>query len=281
MGAQSSLIRNDEDYEPFHGIDGFGVIYSESEKPSKELIQKEHAVDAMRKLIDEVKIISKFMFMNNSSYFYFLNSITYIKNAGDITLIAIGPLTNIALLYKLNPGISSKISRLYIMGGNYRGVGNITSCAEFNFWSDPEAAHIVFDESLCEIYVFPWETCLDSAVPMNFHDFRIDILSSNKNPFTQLLDPVEIKAYVGKLGYWSPCDCYLASCFIAPNIIKDMNKYHVSVELSGNHSRGQMVIDRLKKKQPNTFVIESIYIEKFIDFIKWVCYYDIPTSKFL
>jgi inosine-uridine nucleoside N-ribohydrolase len=50
-GAESSLIENKEVYEPFHGVDGFGMIYDD--KPSAELIQKKHAVLAMKEYIDE------------------------------------------------------------------------------------------------------------------------------------------------------------------------------------------------------------------------------------
>lgn len=166
------------------------------------------------------------------------------------------------------------------MGGNHKGIGNVSKCAEFNFWSDPEAAHIVFEESECEIYVFPWEPCLESAIPMDFHKWRIEVLSSNKNQFTELLDPIEIKAYSGKLEHWTPCDCFLVSTFISPNIIKEMKKHHVTVELSGNHTRGQMVIDHCKKLQPNAFVIESLHVEKFKSFIKWVCRHQ-TTTEFL
>ena len=52
-GAESSLILNDHQYESFHGTDGFGMIYDE--KPSKDLVQKKHAVEALRDYINEVK----------------------------------------------------------------------------------------------------------------------------------------------------------------------------------------------------------------------------------
>lgn len=51
-GATSSLIENKTHYEPFHGIDGFGMIYED--KPSEELIQKKHAVMAIKDYIEEV-----------------------------------------------------------------------------------------------------------------------------------------------------------------------------------------------------------------------------------
>lgn len=59
-------------------------------------------------------------------------------------LVAIGPLTNVALALVLEPGIADAVERVVIMGGTGRGPGNVTPAAEFNFWCDPEAAAIVF-----------------------------------------------------------------------------------------------------------------------------------------
>lgn len=196
-----------------------------------------------------------------------------LQHPNNVTVIAIGPLTNIALLYKLNPGISAKIKNLYVMGGNNQGIGNISRCAEFNFWCDPEAAHIVFAESKCPIYVFPWEPCLDASIQIPFTDWRIKELSKNNNSFSQLLDPVEIKAYTkrGIEHRWCPCDNFLACCFIDPRMIEKMEKWHVTVELAGNHTRGQMILDHRKENEPNAFVIDKINIELFKKFMLWVC----------
>lgn len=55
-GAESALIANNTKYEPFHGADGFGMIYTD--KPSEDLVQKKHAVLAMKEYIDQVNIIA-------------------------------------------------------------------------------------------------------------------------------------------------------------------------------------------------------------------------------
>jgi inosine-uridine nucleoside N-ribohydrolase len=64
-----------------------------------------------------------------------------------VTLIATGPLTNVALLLARYPLVESHIERLVLMGGAI-GEGNVTPAAEFNIWTDPEAAHRVFSSSL-------------------------------------------------------------------------------------------------------------------------------------
>jgi pyrimidine-specific ribonucleoside hydrolase len=60
--------------------------------------------------------------------------------------VAIGPLTNIALLRAMHPDSADRIDRLVVMGGS-RGPGNITPSAEFNIWTDPEAAQRVLADS--------------------------------------------------------------------------------------------------------------------------------------
>jgi inosine-uridine nucleoside N-ribohydrolase len=64
-----------------------------------------------------------------------------------VTLLALGPLTNIALLLALRPEAVERVHRLVLMGGAI-GPGNMTPAAEFNTWTDPEAAHRVFTSDL-------------------------------------------------------------------------------------------------------------------------------------
>jgi inosine-uridine nucleoside N-ribohydrolase len=69
------------------------------------------------------------------------------ENPGEVTIIAIGPLTNVAMALRMEPGLAPKVKQLVIMGGAVAflpdGAGNVTPNAEFNFWVDPEAARIV------------------------------------------------------------------------------------------------------------------------------------------
>lgn len=157
------------------------------------------------------------------------------------------------------------------MGGNHQGHGNVSRCAEFNFWGDPEAANIVLTESTCPVYIFPWEPCLEASKATPSKEWRMRVLSSNSNFLTDLMDPVEENVQV--YGNFIPCDAYLTSCFLVPKLIKKINKLHVTVELAGNHTRGQMVIDRamVQKSNPNAFIIEEIDAEMFKKFLLWLC----------
>lgn len=64
--------------------------------------------------------------------------------AAPVTIVATGPLTNVALLLRAAPALHDRIAAIHVMGGSL-GYGNTTASAEFNIWADPEAAHIVFD----------------------------------------------------------------------------------------------------------------------------------------
>ncbi len=68
----------------------------------------------------------------------------FLRSEGDITLVATGPLTNVATAIRREPTIVSKIQAIVLMGGAV-GLGNITPSAEFNIFADPDAAAIVFD----------------------------------------------------------------------------------------------------------------------------------------
>ena len=80
------------------------------------------------------------------------NAVTFLRDTilsqkEKVTLVPVGPLTNIALLIKVFPEVRENIELISIMGGSTAG-GNRTPCAEFNVWADPEAARIVFDSRL-------------------------------------------------------------------------------------------------------------------------------------
>jgi pyrimidine-specific ribonucleoside hydrolase len=70
-----------------------------------------------------------------------------------VTVAAIGPLTNLALLLRVYPDAAARIGRLVIMGGSAGRGGNVTAAAEFNVWSDPEAAHAVLTSALPTLLV--------------------------------------------------------------------------------------------------------------------------------
>lgn len=87
---------------------------------------------------------------------------TFMKSEGDITLVTIGPLTNVAMALRLEPRIEGKIKRIVMMGGGIAGC-NASAAAEFNFFADPESAKIVMDTKIPKM-ILPldatWRACI-------------------------------------------------------------------------------------------------------------------------
>lgn len=81
------------------------------------------------------------------------------QHPGQVTILALGPMTNVALLIRLHPDLETKIKRLVFMGGNVHVPGNASSSAEFNFWFDPEAAQAVLRSGIPEKVMFPLDIC--------------------------------------------------------------------------------------------------------------------------
>ncbi len=126
-----------------------------------------------------------------------------------VTLVCLGPLTNIARAFEQNPQCKRGIERLVIMGGAVRAPGNINSAAEFNFYVDPEAAKIVV-ESGCEITLIP----LDVTMKALFFREEIDALQKEDDPLSKLVgDLLEFYAgtYQEELGFFA-CPIHDALC---------------------------------------------------------------------
>lgn len=217
----------------FHGLDGFGDLNLDD--PDEALIQPEHAVNELHRRLS--------------------------AEPGNISLIFVGPLTNLALCIKLYPDVRGKIKELYVMGGNRHGVGNVTKSAEFNFWFDPEAANIVFNNLQCPITLLPWETCLSEHRELEM-SWRMNVVGKTANRAVMMLNEVENKCYGHRLN-WIPCDAFVAAIFIKPDIVLHSEQWHVDVELAGTLTRGQAVLDHKKSTKVNTKIVDRIDTEYF------------------
>src|SRR6202789_1775400 len=133
QGSPKPLSRSLTTAEWFHGKDGLG---DHGYPPPRRSAEKQHAVEA---------IIS-----------------TVRANAG-LTVVTLGPLTNIALALVQAPDLVQKIGRCVVMGGNPCCEGNVTPAAEYNMWVDPEAARIVFRSGL-PIELVGWHLSRGEAV---------------------------------------------------------------------------------------------------------------------
>ncbi|XP_014472769.1 PREDICTED: probable uridine nucleosidase 1 [Dinoponera quadriceps] len=238
-GAHSPLNSNKYspgEHECYHGVDGFGDVYTNEPDTSK--MQTTHAAYALNKYITD--------------------------KPGLVSLVCLGPLTNIALAIKLYPDFACSLKNLFVMGGNSTGLGNVTSQAEFNFFCDPESASIVFNNVCKPIYLLPWETCLKSRIT---YDWRKNILGTIDSSFVQMLNKTEDGCECRRKGksppYYVMCDAILAGIILRPEMARNIFTRFVDVELHGTKTRGQVVIDHLKKQEINVHLIDDFDSEIF------------------
>jgi purine nucleosidase len=104
------------------------------------------------------------------------------RHPGEITILALGPMTNIALALRMKPEVESKIKRIVFMGGNVHVPGNASPAAEFNFWFDPEAAQIVLRSRIAEKVMFGLDIC--NTAPIRKREF--DEVVAVRTPITNL-----------------------------------------------------------------------------------------------
>ena len=126
---------------------------------------------------------------------------------GEVVILAIGPMTNLAVAFRLRPDLETKIKQIVFMGGNVRVPGNATKHAEVNFWFDPEAAQVVMRSRVPRKIMFGLDIC-NRAV---FTRKQFDEIVAAKTPATELFKDALGNGYPGFLkdakttGYiWDP-----------------------------------------------------------------------------
>lgn len=198
---------------------------------------------------------------------------TLMASDGDITLIPVGPLTNIAMAMRIEPAIIPKIQEIVLMGGGCKEV-NITPAAEFNFWIDPEAAAIVM-KSGCKITMVPLDATHAAALSSK-DQADLEALGTPAAKITAEIMQKRRSAYQN----WQPMDDFdtvpvhdaLAVCAVLdPTVLRDVRHVHVDVDFSGGVSDGQSLCDighRIKRAVPNAHVALGADREKFAAMLK-------------
>lgn len=161
-------------------------------------------------------------------------------NPGQISIVAVGPLTNIATVLKEDPSIATLIKEIVLMGGSLSG-GNVTPAAEFNFYVDPEAARIVFDAGIPMTMVG-----LDVTRRVLLRDEQIRTLEATQNPVSQAAGRILRANYerLRKAGRENPSfalhDPLTVAHLIDPTILT-LKQYYVQIETSGELTAGESV----------------------------------------
>lgn len=184
------------------------------------------------------------------------------RYAGKLTMVMLGPLTNLALALRLDPALPQRVPRLLIMGGAVTGRGNISLSAEFNVAFDPEAAHIVFEAwPHCE--VVDWEATL--AHPLPFADMDRWMSGSRVGQFYERISRVSRAFSASYRGDWHSADGLAMAVALQPEGVEQVDARPLAVELEGRHYRGATLVDwdRRSGRPDNAHIVRRYDAARF------------------
>ena len=240
LGCQRPMVRQWVSAENVHG-DGAGGLSMDMTGVEPE---SEHAVDALLRLTAE--------------------------SPGELNIVAIGPLTNIAMAVVKDPTFPARVKHLFIMGGSNNARGNITPAAEFNFYVDPDAAKIVFAAGF-DITVVPWEplTVKDALFTRDQMAEIGDQGSPVARFFRQVCEAtLEFDESVGIYGSSHP-DSLTVAVMLHPELVLESAPYAVDIEADSELTRGYSAMSwGIHGLRPNARVIEKVDAPAFFRYIK-------------
>lgn len=212
-GCPVPLVHPAKDAAYVHGQDGFGDT---GYAPPARAAEDEHAALAILRLAHE--------------------------HSGQLVLVALGPLTNLALALRLDPDLPARIGRLVVMGGAVTGQGNTSIPAEFNIAFDPEAADVVFR-------AFPMAEVVDWEVVVRQGLLHADIeawlvAGDGRARFYADISRANREWSANRRGArWVSADSLAMAAALRPDGIVKTEDRHLAVELEGRHSRGATLVD--------------------------------------
>jgi len=241
-GAVTPLVKKMGHAEEFHGKTGLG----DSTLPEPTMkTDPRSAVDIILEKADEI--------------------------GKNLTLVAAGPLTNIAVAILADPLLPEKVDKLVIMGGAFNltpyGHGNANSVAEFNIWLDPEAAKIVFNSGIPMVAV-GLDTTTHPDYRMSREMFEGIVAKGNRT--TDLVNDL-CRSLVERFNGFSLHDPQAMAYVIDPTMFTT-EKYKVDVECTGELTRGMTVVERrlyrIVKDEANVDVVVKVDADGFLGLIK-------------
>jgi purine nucleosidase len=191
------------------------------------------------------------------------------EHPGALTVVAIGPLTNIALAVRRDPEFVANVGRLIVMGGSINGRGNITPAAEYNIYVDPEAAHEVFRAGFADLVVVPWDpTTLNDAAFDRDAISRISALDTVLSRFFVRANQVtfDFDVAAGLAGSTHP-DSLSALLAVDPDVATRSSRYRVDVETVSDLTRGATVFDWRSGAERNATGIEAVDGSAFLEYM--------------
>ncbi len=187
-------------------------------------------------------------------------------NPRPVTLVATGPLTNIALFLARYPELQTKLERIVLMGGAI-AEGNVTPAAEFNIWADPEAAHRVFTSGI-ELTMVG----LDVTHQALLRPAHVERLAGAGNAGKLVADLFGFYVQFHRRQYgWdgAPVHDAVAMAHIIDGTLLDTQHCGVTVDTGPELSRGRTYVDLWGRAawKPNCHVAVSIDSERFLELL--------------
>jgi purine nucleosidase len=240
QGCGKPLMQNEPLHAmDFHGSDGLGGV---GQSHPNRSIEAEHAVTALIRLAR--------------------------AHSGQVSLLTLGPLTNIALAIRLAPDFLSHFERVVMMAGAVDGRGNTSEVAEFNIAVDPEAAAIAFEacqQVADRVWLVSWEASLNHATPLEtWHRFISGDTAQAK--FVQAMSQFA-ESVVADYGYsaipWA--DPLAAAVALEPEIVTAYDTCLVQVDVGHTLARGSTIPDYRSRHRPitNMKIVRAVDLEKF------------------
>jgi len=182
------------------------------------------------------------------------------EHGGELTLVTLGPLTNIAHALVRDPSIVKKIKRCVIMGAAADHIGNVTPVAEFNMWCDPDAVEVVLASGMNLEFV-GWDISRKYAVISDAMAETVRLVGTQLARFA-----IDIQCVVAEFcanethidGFDLP-DPIAMAYPIDGNIATEVREMYLTIETSSPHTLGMVVMDTLgiTHHKPNAKVVTS------------------------
>lgn len=228
-GCDRPLLRPHQSAQHVHGQDGMSdTDLPEPSNPART----EHAVDALLRLVGE-------------------------HPDRTLTLVTLGPLTNLAAVLVRDPSFLDRLRHVYCMAGAADMVGNISASAEYNVWADPEAAAVVLRHATPDrVTLVGWDVSRTRAVMTAADQDRLARLGTPlavfANDINQAVNDWTTNV-TGLAGYDLP-DPITMAVALDPSIVTKKEEVRVAVGL-GPEVRGQLIIDRRHDAEPPNVTI--------------------------
>jgi purine nucleosidase len=193
------------------------------------------------------------------------------EHAGELTLVALGPLTNIARALERDPALPDRIPRTVVMGAVADHVGNITPVAEYNMWADPHAVDAVLRSGL-QLEFVGWDisryyTVIDSELGA-----ELRAIGTKRAEFCVDINAVvaQFCATETKLSGFDLPDPVTMAYAIDPLIATAARRLHLAVETESELTRGMVVMDLLEftDQPPNALVVTAADRDRFLDMLR-------------